>query len=430
MKYTVIIPTMWLHPVLLETMVIKYNKHPLIDEIIIINNNQKKRLDLSFDKVRVIGTGENIFVNPAWNLGVREAQTEAVIIANDDILISDLDDAIMVIDQALKPGVAIFPHKSCFAKYGGPSGVPRTEIGDEPSYGFGTFMAMCRSTFRVIPDELKVWWGDHLQWDHCKPLFLKGIEIQTEMRGTSKTLDLRGFASREQSFYSNYRAMPQTVKPARKVKTAVMVLRSGGDFSARDVLTLARNLDKYADINKICLNDRAKKQWDLIGVRMIPMNNSYPGWWAKMNLFHPDMEQYRPFLYLDLDTAVVGEMNGALSNDKDFVTLSDFYHPGNIGSGLMLIPAKSDKVSKIWSEWARNKENIMKRFRGDQDFINSVVKPDRFFQDITEGISSYKPKTGHLKALPGDVSIVCFHGKPRIWEAAKSVQWVNNYING
>jgi hypothetical protein len=59
-----------------------------------------------------------------------------------------------------------------------------------------------------------------------------------------------------------------------------------------------------------------------------------------------------------------------------------------------------------------------------------VIKPDYFFQDIVQGIVSYKqnPKKP-LVELSGKECLVCFHGKPKLKEASRKANWVNDYIN-
>ena len=92
------------------------------------------------------------------------------------------------------------------------------------------------------------------------------------------------------------------------------------------------------------------------------------------------------------------------------------------------------KIEKIWHEWIRHPEAHMKTHnKGDMWFIGAVVETDLYWQDITERVSSFKPrgtngKIEWLDILPENKSIVCFHGKPRIKEAASIVDWVAKYI--
>src|SRR3990167_2080693 len=91
--------------------------------------------------------------------------------------------------------------------------------------------------------------------------------------------------------------------------TIVVVLRSGGDFSFRDVELIARHINgKWKSETKphiICLWDKASMEYDLGNIHIIPLVNEWPTWWSRMILYSPEMEKYRPFLYIDLDTAVI-----------------------------------------------------------------------------------------------------------------------------
>ena len=97
-----------------------------------------------------------------------------------------------------------------------------------------------------------------------------------------------------------------------KKKTIVLVLRSGGDFSMRDVeLIVWHILNKWKSTLKpriICLWDKASSSYDLGNFEIIPLNNRFQGTWSRIMLYSPDMDQYRPFLYIDLDTAVIDSL--------------------------------------------------------------------------------------------------------------------------
>ena len=72
---------------------------------------------------------------------------------------------------------------------------------------------------------------------------------------------------------------------------------------------------------------------------------------------------------------------------------------------------------------------IAKQFRGDQDFIRSVTRPDSFWQDLAKDrVFSFKPsRTQWLVEIPRGAEVVCFHGKPRPRQATH-VAWVDQYI--
>lgn len=84
--FSIIIPTMQKDVEILNKLIFELDNSNLVDEILIIDNSTKGFLSNS-KKVRVIVPKKNLFVNPAWNLGVREAKNEIVGIFNDDILL-------------------------------------------------------------------------------------------------------------------------------------------------------------------------------------------------------------------------------------------------------------------------------------------------------------------------------------------------------
>lgn len=227
------------------------------------------------------------------------------------------------------------------------------------------------------------------------------------------------------------------------VNTVVLCWRTGGDFHFSDVLLLADHLHIQADpVRVICLTNMVDQETKLNGLTLLPFENTeWRGWWCKMNMFSPEMEKYRPFLFMDLDTAVVESLEGILpptGNDDKFICLGGFYQPdatNGLQSGVMWFPKDNELINKVWQTWQNNPSSIIRTFQnkgGDQAFIRSVVgKPDVFWQAITDKITSFKigPK-GHrlLTELPKHISIVCFHGQPRIPLAGMSYEWVNQYI--
>ena len=209
----------------------------------------------------------------------------------------------------------------------------------------------------------------------------------------------------------------------------VLCYKTGGDFRFSDVELLTHNIRKNwgGELRIFVLTDTTNKIIELNEYTLLPVTNNWPGWWVKMNLFSPEMEKYRPFLYIDLDTAIVGSLDEIVPESKDqFITLEDFYQPYKLASGMMWIPANSDKIKKIWNEWSKDPHRIIRKYRGDQEFIRSVTKQDTFWQSLTRKVFSFKPRAGWLKTLPEGAVVVCFHGKPRIRNA--NVDWVNKYI--
>jgi len=217
-------------------------------------------------------------------------------------------------------------------------------------------------------------------------------------------------------------------------RTIVVVLRSGGDFSFRDVELITRHINgKWQSPippRIICLWDNASQEYDLGNIHIIPLRTNQKGTWSRIELYSPEMEKYRPFLYIDLDTAVIQSLEhifALVTDESKFITLEDFWQRGQIATGLVWVPAKSKKVAKIWKEFKGSQGSRM------DNYIRKVIEPDAYWQQLTPTIFDFKPKVGKLLTeIPNTANLICFHGKPRIFtcvEGSITIAWVKQYVN-
>ena len=145
--------------------------------------------------------------------------------------------------------------------------------------------------------------------------------------------------------------------------------------------------------------------------------SQWPGWWCKMELFRPSVKG--DFLYLDLDTVVVGDLSDIIARKK-LTVLRDFNVPDRMASGVMFIP--EDERPPIWTAWIHDPKGHVAKWggHGDGGFLSQFWhdKADRW-QDVLPGqIVSYK---NHVrgKGVPRNARLVCFHGRPR----PRDVNW-------
>jgi hypothetical protein len=180
--------------------------------------------------------------------------------------------------------------------------------------------------------------------------------------------------------------------------TNICVLRSGGDFLPEHVQRLAGMVPDL-----VCLSDVL-----VDGVPVIPLQYEWPGWWAKMELFRPDIKG--ALFYLDLDTTV---LRMPWTPTKDTV-LTDFGDPSVIGSGLMFLTEETR--ARVWEAWITNPARHMaanvKWPAGDQGFLLPFLRNAARWQHQSR---VYSFKVHCRKGIPADAEIVCFHGKPRPW---------------
>src|ERR1700735_2583989 len=96
-----------------------------------------------------------------------------------------------------------------------------------------------------------------------------------------------------------------------------------------------RNLPTNCDFSFICFTDDAAGILSGIETRSLPQNLT--GWWNKLYLFKQDfVEEGSLIFYLDLDTAITGDIGDIAAYDGEFSILRDFYQPSGLNSSLML----------------------------------------------------------------------------------------------
>lgn len=195
--------------------------------------------------------------------------------------------------------------------------------------------------------------------------------------------------------------------PGGGERNILTVLRSGGEYHPEHVERLRDQCTAFSDARFHCLSDVSVPG-------RIEMRHDWPGWWAKMEMFRLP----GPWLYMDLDTTVRGDLDPLLT-PRPFIALRDFYYGGvNLGSGLM---AWDGCMMGLYLAFARNpavRADYTRRGKlGDQGFIQDHGPTPRFWQDVMPG-SVVSWKVDCRRGIPGTARVVCFHGRPRPWEVA------------
>lgn len=199
--------------------------------------------------------------------------------------------------------------------------------------------------------------------------------------------------------------------------TIATVLKTGGpvyDHHYVNALAAAVKANVTVDHEFVVLtNDSTGFSADVD--KVIKFVHDYPTWWGKVELFNPDNFTTDRVFYLDLDTAIVGNIDELVSYDGAFAGLRDFYALHSLGSGIM----GWDKhlVSKIYYDFIPRANEIISSYRGgDQVWIDEKKPSIEYLQDIYHNqIVSFKRHcmVGNLISVPAKAKIVCFHGNPR-----------------
>ena len=164
-------------------------------------------------------------------------------------------------------------------------------------------------------------------------------------------------------------------------------------------------------------------------------------WWYKLQLF--DRSHYSgDLLYFDLDVVIVNNLDWILySNLERFWTIHDFkrlYKKDYLGINSSVMYWNTEQFAYIWDNIRQvNIQQIISRFRGDQDYLQTVIPKERieFFPDnqiISWRWQALKNSKGtvqqrfrpDLKAgteIRPENSVLVFHGQPKPHEVQDPV---------
>lgn len=131
-------------------------------------------------------------------------------------------------------------------------------------------------------------------------------------------------------------------------------------------------------------------------------DSPYPGWWSKINLFEPGRFKGR-VLYFDLDVTIVGNLDEVVDYPSPFAAVREYLNKSLINSSVMIWDAGTlDHVYKKFTL------EMMDKFPGDQEYINSVSIPSKFPK---RWFPSYKHDCKN--GIPEGAKAVIFHGLPK-----------------
>lgn len=212
-KFSIIIPTMFRRVDILGQLLQNLYQDPMVEEVILINNcNLTESIPVIplNSKLLIVSRGRNLYVNPSWNLGVKISTQDHIAILNDDITISDklftgvcqLDFDNIGILGACHPAIEETENPTRFS-------VPSFEIlgARIRPWGFGIFMAMKKSNYVEIPEEMLIWCGDDYLFHNIaskgKINTLLVAPIKTKMSATSDDKIFDDIKNRDVELYNS-----------------------------------------------------------------------------------------------------------------------------------------------------------------------------------------------------------------------------------
>lgn len=182
-KFSVVIPTMWFsHRT--ESLIKYLCDVESVSEVIVIDNNHAAAPDLpDNDKIVMLVQDENIYVNPAWNLGVAKSKEENICLLNDDVS-SDWSELFSHMSGIEDEKYCIGVHPVSY-KYK-ETGI-RIMDGSHVGVGWGCCIFLSKNHWQDIPDNIKIYCGDSFLVDVYGDVKCFMGWIETEMSTTSRS---------------------------------------------------------------------------------------------------------------------------------------------------------------------------------------------------------------------------------------------------
>jgi GR25 family glycosyltransferase involved in LPS biosynthesis len=282
--FSIVIPTMWKSEKIHKMLKI-YENSKFVKEVILIDNEPKLKPNLNqYKKIIYYSKGENIFVNPAWNIGYT-LSTYELILANDDIIIENLDEILDLFIKCDYDIVGISLEMS--------NDVTKIiNISKFPAKSYGSFMYIKK--YNYIPENIKIWYGDNFLFEESEK---RGLLISNKpILNESKTInsnknELRNnVAKKDIQFYEEY----LNKKKQNKIKKNVLAVLVNYGYEQIEylnkVITELKNFKKY-NVN-IIVNSN------------VPINNPLVD---SVNIFD-NMQNYQ-LLPLTCRTTIVDNIN-------------------------------------------------------------------------------------------------------------------------
>jgi hypothetical protein len=177
-----------------------FNQHPLIDDILIIDNDNKNTDTSLFEleKVAFILNKNNLYVNQSWNQGVSKSYYDRLCFYSDDVYFDPIiiDKVYPMIEENngmigfssdivfdIMPGIDL----DYSFEESGPQIVPCEEM----PYGYASTFFLHKRSYHTIPKEFKIFFGDtflfHMNRKFAKKNYMiSNFQVRTNMGTSSK----------------------------------------------------------------------------------------------------------------------------------------------------------------------------------------------------------------------------------------------------
>tara|TARA_B110000503_G_C6995753_1_gene349342 strand:+ start:36 stop:863 length:828 start_codon:yes stop_codon:yes gene_type:complete len=230
--------------------------------------------------------------------------------------------------------------------------------------------------------------------------------------------------------------LQQSYIPLATHQNYILCLKHGSKYGPEYVNTLYNMVKRHCTIDYtfVCLTENANGLDPNILIRPLPEYLS--GWWCKPYMFSNKLELNGTILYMDLDVVIANNIDHLFTFEEGhWCTIRDFtrkMRPGWKKYNSSVVRFKNSQLTNVWESFKNNKEEIERKFHGDQDWLYHVTNesnPAKLFPD--EWIQSWKWEIRQTKDFkagggrgnrqlrtienvvpPNNCCITVFHGDP------------------
>lgn len=201
----------------ITVMLPRLNEHPLIGEILLVDNDPTKKNEelCKLSKVTYVTFGTNIFPVPSWNYGYDHAKYDKLLIINDDVtfsiaIIDAIHDAInenngtITIDhKSVRQPLLSLNEKNEWIDRIKPEQISLVPC-DKLKHKAAVILGIHKSCYEFIPEELLIHFNDYFLFKIChirqkQNYTIMGAEAHTEMSVTVR--DFPEIIKHEQRIY-------------------------------------------------------------------------------------------------------------------------------------------------------------------------------------------------------------------------------------
>lgn len=189
-------------------------------------------------------------------------------------------------------------------------------------------------------------------------------------------------------------------------KYHVLCLKHGTKYSADYVNKLYNMIKRNCtlDFDFWCLTENKK---DINPeVKILPLPSGLTGWWCKPYIFSEELPIDGVILYIDLDVVISGNIDKLFTYQSDhWCTVRDFtraMRPKWQRYNSSVVRFKKGQLHHVWEGFNKDKQNIQRKFFGDQDWLYEATQKTQAALYPDSWILSWKWEVRHSKEFaPG-----------------------------